>query len=715
MDHMINYKQLVKILPSKTIVLTVEDINLPTINNEILFKLGKKIASMHSAEHAVFVYNSKKDLLPEDKKIHYLNLLYPNINFINGENISEILESLSKKYSKIIITIDPNKKSKYKSLSEKYNVQFEFIEEKYNKSIISKLKSFASNGEYKLFKENLATTIREIDAKLLMNDVREHLGLPLIKEQISIDVDEIREQYFKGSIFKEGDIVESNNILYAIIKRGSNHLLLEDSDGNKISKWIKDVKPIEMDKEMIPEELTNKTIKPNDKIKVARMIADFLGLESAEKSSSPDTLVNTALRKVKGKIIHTDSISMLEKMLRLADEVGIKYDKSALPAKMKEACEPRVVEIDKKSKRNAAGDIMSYKDFKKSLQMNKESVDTDNLDDQEDLHIMNPDGTTSDIKHWDHRHTKVGSSLGADNNDHLRRMKVKYKTEEVDYQLEEDFSPSTKNYKVTLQHTHPDGKKEDYVYYVKNVKSDKHAAWTAMKKHEEKKISFKLITATKKELVEDVYSADYKINPETGRKYRAHRINFKNSGSGGKLSHDDEDEDPKIKESVETYEDIPEDELEKMANAIDHEDHILDLYEPDELVIVDGDSGEEIKEEVELDEEQLDEVLSRAERIKTRIRFMRTKSKRNRRLKIVLKRRSDTKTINRRARKLAIKTLKERLAKKKVSQMSVSEKERIERMIQQRKALVNRLAMRMVPRIRKIEQDRLSHNNVTKD
>jgi len=600
-----NYKQLVSNLPSKTIVLTVEDINIPTIGSEISVKTGKKIAQMNKADHSVIVPNSKKDLLSESKKVHYLNMLYPNTNFINGQDVSDIVESLSKKYSKIIIAIEPDKSAKYKSLAENYNVQFVYINEKHNKPLTTKMKSFAAKGDYALFKENLTSNIRDIDAKLLMNDVREHLGLPPIKEQFRINVDEAREQYFAGKIFNEGELVESDGETYTIVKRGSNHLLLEDSDGNKVSKWIKDVKPIELDKKMLSEELTNKTIKPNDKIKVARMIADFLGMENAEKSSSPDALVNMALRKVKSKIIHTDSISMLEKMLRLADEVGIKYDKSALPAKMREACEtcePRVVEIDKKSKRNAAGDIMSYKDFKKSLQMNKESVDIDNLDDQEDLHIMNPDGTTTDIKHWDHRHTKVGSSLGADDNDHLRRMKVKYKTEEVE-----------------------------------------------------------------------------------------------------------------VKESVEPNFDFSEDELEKMANKIDHEDHILDLYDPEEFTVVDEDSEEEVKEDFEFDDEPLCEVLSRMERIKTKIRFMRTKSKRARRLKIVLKKRSDSKTINRRARKLAIKTLKERLTHKKVSQLSIAEKERIEKMIQQRKALVNRLAMRMVPRIRRIEQDRLTHKSVTKD
>ena len=37
------------------------------------------------------------------------------------------------------------------------------------------------------------------------------------------------------------DIVESNGVAYKIVKRGSNHLLVEDQQGNKFSKWPQDL------------------------------------------------------------------------------------------------------------------------------------------------------------------------------------------------------------------------------------------------------------------------------------------------------------------------------------------------------------------------------------------------------------------------------------------------------------------------------------------
>jgi hypothetical protein len=50
--------------------------------------------------------------------------------------------------------------------------------------------------------------------------------------------------YHSGAIFNVGEIVESNGQKYEIVKRGSNHLLLKESSGKLVSKWIQDVKLI---------------------------------------------------------------------------------------------------------------------------------------------------------------------------------------------------------------------------------------------------------------------------------------------------------------------------------------------------------------------------------------------------------------------------------------------------------------------------------------
>lgn len=161
----------------------------------------------------------------------------------------------------------------------------------------------------------------------------------------------------------------------------------------------------------------------------------------------------------------------------------------------------------------------------------------------------------------------------------------------------------------------------------------------------------------------------------------------------------------KLMESMEPTEDFTDEELEKIIDGISDDD-ILDEYDEDELVVVDEETGE-ILETEELPTE-INELLSRQARMKAKIRFGRTKAKRQMKAKIALKRHSSRETLNKRARRLAIRVLKAKFAKKKVGDMSLSDKERVEKILSSRKALINRLALKLVPRVKKLEKERLS-------
>ena len=160
--------------------------------------------------------------------------------------------------------------------------------------------------------------------------------------------------------------------------------------------------------------------------------------------------------------------------------------------------------------------------------------------------------------------------------------------------------------------------------------------------------------------------------------------------------------------------DLDDAELDKMAKEVNHEDDILDAYDDHELGIIDDETGEEVEKDVKEELEIMNEVLSRAERLKAKVRFARSSSKRARKTKLALKSRSSAKTLNSRARKLAVNLLKKRIARKPLDKLTLGEKERIEKIISKKKVLVNRLAMRLVSRVKKIETDRLSHKKYTK-
>lgn len=159
--------------------------------------------------------------------------------------------------------------------------------------------------------------------------------------------------------------------------------------------------------------------------------------------------------------------------------------------------------------------------------------------------------------------------------------------------------------------------------------------------------------------------------------------------------------------------DMSDEELDSLVANTTHED-MLDAYDDDEFAIIDDETGEPLQEDLQ-ESEELNEVLSRAERLRARVRMARTKTKRVAKMKIALKKRSSGAVLNRRARRLAVKAIELKIARKPLNTLSVAEKERVERVIARKKALINRLAMRMVPRVRQVEKERLSHPTFTQE
>lgn len=258
-----NYRQLIKELPSKSVTIAFGNFNIPTAKHESYIKVSKKIAESNSTDHIVYVSDDKNILA--ERKDHYLNLLFPHTKFVHSEaTIPYIVETLSKKYKSITIVISEDKRQVYSRHIRGFNnVSLVSIAENDVDSEASKIKSFVTKGQYQLFKESLPSQVRDIDGKLLMNELRHGLGLETIKEQVKFNVDEIREQYFQGKIFQVDDIVESNDEVLKIVKRGSNHILLERVDGSKVSKWIQDIKPTEKEFVKLEESIDSRvTIDP---------------------------------------------------------------------------------------------------------------------------------------------------------------------------------------------------------------------------------------------------------------------------------------------------------------------------------------------------------------------------------------------------------------------------------------------------------------------
>lgn len=182
------------------------------------------------------------------------------------------------------------------------------------------------------------------------------------------------------------------------------------------------------------------------------------------------------------------------------------------------------------------------------------------------------------------------------------------------------------------------------------------------------------------------------------------------------------DEEDDIDDSVEEYGDISDNEIETIANTLDDDEIIDHVYDDDEFAEVDPETGEPVDkededEDEEVNESTLNEVISRQERIRRAARLKRSETKMERAKNIALHRMSSPKRINKRARLAAIKSIKQKMFKgRDLSTLSVGEKERAERRVQAlaRGGALTRIAMKIIPRIRKIEKERLSHKHYTK-
>lgn len=173
------------------------------------------------------------------------------------------------------------------------------------------------------------------------------------------------------------------------------------------------------------------------------------------------------------------------------------------------------------------------------------------------------------------------------------------------------------------------------------------------------------------------------------------------------------------------------DDIDDFINQLAVTDYIQSVYEPDEIDFEDflsqeqEDEYEEIPDEMseeamkrEIDEAvgsaELMEVMSRQSRLKLKMAMKRNKAKIAAKRKLALKRKSTPEVLKKRARKLAIKMLKKKFLKKDAADLSVAERERAEKIIKSKSALIDRLTRKLIPVVKKIEAKRFQHKPTVK-
>ena len=482
-----NYRQLIKELPSKTLVMSVGSFNPPTLQSEMAFKLVEKLVETHNADHVIYVTEEANNL-PVDRKIHFLELMFNKFNFrpLQEDRMVAELGKLKSKYKNVIVVTSEDKSKLYESM--------QVVSTGYPDIEPTKLRSMVTKGDYTTFKKNLPSSVRDIDAKRMMNEMRHAQGLEFIKEDVKFSVDALRDKYFKGEIYHIGDIVESAGQQYEIMDRGSNYLVVVNSTGDLSRKWVKDVSLVEAKSDLskacwkgytaiglkkkngksvpncVPEEVKEET-DPNqvsykgyttknmhhcgDLAKTFKLAAadakDPIAMLNAIKTTDSylelhgQTGDNPSLDKIKSwKHAHIKAKDALQKIghfdahqehwLQSSDAL----DKMLGPHadKLREAAE-----IGKHSNQNIERSAMTYQQYMKMGKKEPGFVKDTKYGPFTQAIEPNVSQQIDDLEPQWPRHvpTKVGHTLAT--RDHLRRQKVMYATESIQGDLmDEDFA-----------------------------------------------------------------------------------------------------------------------------------------------------------------------------------------------------------------------------------------------------------------------------------
>lgn len=766
-----NYKTLLNEMPSKAIVFAFGRFNPPTTGHELLINKVTQYAQRKRTDYQIWVtatQDKKKNPLPQDRKLYFMKRMFgSNIKFVptsqpDKRTLIEVVKFLNKKYDELYMIAGSDRVNEYRTTLNKYNgVEYNFKKIQIISSgkrdpdgdgaegmSATKMRGAATKGDFASFKRGIPAKMTVADAKRMFNEVRKGMGLQAVTEEITLNTSDIREQYVAGKIFNMGSVVEDANGVYEVMDRGANYITVVDNEGNLSKKWLNEVTEVSKEVEYeandffsykgyvaesfsdfeeiaeqykalvksdsdpvailnaikladeclnivkesrergyatadeinsfnvaqiklvdtlakidqldehvyidglagIMQDLQEKNKEKDaslgirftgaDRIKVARIIAGALGVDSPEKSSNPTQLVNMGLRKIRTKRVTPEFGAIVTKMLGTAKAAGIEYDDGLLPSVMKKKKE-KIVEADKsqedmtkerikkekeadKLKHDRELDAARLKDTKKKNQVTEDKVNKSST-----YNIAKSIMSYSDFKKM------LGIQGGLEKRNEFGELISDKKEKAVNEEFEKHMMYS------------PDGEE-------RMVDSE----------DEHKQLAAKGWVGDPDEIIKD------------------------------------EEEDEIVKE------------FDPEKDPLDDED-VLDIYDDDELIIVD-DEDEELEESVLFEENELNEVLSRVERIKSRIRLKRTAAKRKRALRIALKKHSSSKVVNNRARRLAVKLIKKRLFKKPASKMSVGEKERAEARIKKMNKVVSRIAMKLAPKVRKLEKSRLSSKRTKK-
>ena len=276
---------------NKSFAFTFGRFNPPTIGHE---KLIRTVASQ-GMDFKIFLSRSqdavKNPLSPSDK-LKYMTKMFRNYaSHIMVMPSNMVLELATKiynmSYRNITMVVGSDRVAEFKSILNRYNDEknrhgyynFEKIniisagerdpdEEGVTGMSASKLRDYARRGDLKNFKRGVPGNLSEKEKNELFFDVRKGMGLSVslaaefepqnskVKTLQEFEAQQVRDLYIREMIFNIGEQAHNVNldIKGKVIRRGTNYIVLEDTNNNLHKSWIWDCIPIAANKEVAVRE-----------------------------------------------------------------------------------------------------------------------------------------------------------------------------------------------------------------------------------------------------------------------------------------------------------------------------------------------------------------------------------------------------------------------------------------------------------------------------
>jgi len=266
----------------KTLAFTFGRFNPPTIGHE---KLINKVASVRADDYRIYLSRSedpKKNPLSPRDKLSVMKSMFPRHArkiMINPTNmILDICTDLYKQgFTEIFMVVGSDRVREFETIINKYNdvksrhgyYNFDNINvlsagerdpdaEGATGMSASKMRAAAAKGDLASFKKGLPSGV---DAEKLMKQVRKGMRLAAnymymknLKPVASLEEFEqqqIRDLYIREQIFNINDKVDyvKEDIRGKVVRKGTNYIVIEDTNNNLHKAWIWDCIPVAADRE----------------------------------------------------------------------------------------------------------------------------------------------------------------------------------------------------------------------------------------------------------------------------------------------------------------------------------------------------------------------------------------------------------------------------------------------------------------------------------